>query len=368
MKNKKPGRHRPRGLEILYEDRDLLVVNKEPGVLTTATRRGETFTAEEVLSDYLRKGCARSTKRVFLVHRLDRETSGVLLFAKSGEAQQRLKEAWPTTEKFYLAVVRGRMSVPQAVLTSYLAERDDLFVVPVADPSQGKRSQTAYTVIKATPALTFVKIRLLTGRRNQIRVQFADRGFPLLGDQVYGQKSELLDRQALHAEVLGFRHPVTDEQVTVMSPLPKDMEAALKALRTFRRVERAEAGIQGEEGIYKPKITNARKFDRVQRAQRFTGEKTEEGRSERPERNERPVRSARPERAERPVRTERPERPERGARPAGGRPTGGRPQATPGARPGSRPAPRTAAAPKGRPKPTTRSAKGPGVRNKRPKS
>ncbi|MDX9868160.1 MAG: RluA family pseudouridine synthase [Kiritimatiellia bacterium] len=220
MKNKKPGRHRPRGLEILYEDRDLLVVNKEPGVLTTATRRGETFTAEEVLSDYLRKGCARSTKRVFLVHRLDRETSGVLLFAKSGEAQQRLKEAWPTTEKFYLAVVRGRMSVPQAVLTSYLAERDDLFVVPVADPSQGKRSQTAYTVIKATPALTFVKIRLLTGRRNQIRVQFAEQGHPVLGDPKYGFRDPFRERLCLHAKSIAFTHPHSGRRMAFGTPVP----------------------------------------------------------------------------------------------------------------------------------------------------
>ena len=115
-------RHRPRGLEILHEDRDLFVVNKSPGVLTTGTRRDESFTAENVLNEYVRKGCARSSKRVYLVHRLDRETSGVLLFAKTEEAQQRLKDNWKSTEKFYLAAARGTLKEKRGVFTSYLSE------------------------------------------------------------------------------------------------------------------------------------------------------------------------------------------------------------------------------------------------------
>lgn len=360
------------GFRVLQEDTHLVFVDKPAGLLTVPAEKGNENNLAEALTDHYRR---RGFKRfqLFIVHRLDRFTSGVLVFAKTPEALHGLKTLFGAhrLQRVYKAILVGEIPENAGTLLGHLVERKDMkmaVVQPRKDDKSSKSAVTHYRVLERLPGHTVVEVKLETGRRNQIRVQFADRGFPLLGDQVYGQKSELLDRQALHAEVLGFRHPVTDEQVTVMSPLPKDMEAALKALRTFRRVERAEAGIQGEEGIYKPKITNARKFDRVQRAQRFTGEKTEEGRSERPERNERPVRSARPERAERPVRTERPERPERGARPAGGRPTGGRPQATPGARPGSRPAPRTAAAPKGRPKPTTRSAKGPGVRNKRPKS
>mgnify|MGYP003825572219 CR=1 FL=1 len=141
------------------------------------------------------------------------------------------------------------------------------------EPKGAKHAITHFRVLDRLPGYTVVEVRLETGRRNQIRVQFADRGFPLLGDQVYGETSELIDRQALHAEVLGFRHPVTDESLTVTAPMPEDMEAALKALRTIRRVERAEAGLKGEEGIYKPRITKGRKFERVHRAERFGPER-----------------------------------------------------------------------------------------------
>ena len=165
-------------------------------------------------------------------------------------------------------------------------------------------------------------------------MQFADRGFPLLGDQVYGQKSEILDRQALHAEVLGFRHPITDEPVTVTSPLPKDMEEALKILRTQRRVERAEAGIQGEEGIFKPKITKGRKLERVRRAQRYAGEG--EGETERPTSRE-------PRSGERPGR-KYPQGAPSGARPRSSAAPKGRPESASGPRKGPASGPRKGSA------------------------
>jgi hypothetical protein len=230
------------------------------------------------------------------------------------------------------------------------------------DVKGAKLAITHYRVLDRLPGYTVVEVKLETGRRNQIRVQFADRGFPLLGDQVYGSKTELLDRQALHAELLGFRHPVTTEAITVTSPLPSDIERALKILRTQRRVERAEAGVKGEEGIYKPKITKDRKFDRVLRAQRFSPEgdarpaAAAEG-EKKPIRRGRDSFAKRPEGEARPQRPrtgpgERPSRPgaERPARPDGerpARPSGGRPS-----RPGAdRPARSSAARPSaGRPR------------------
>ncbi len=174
-------KHRPRGIEILYDDRDLLAVNKEPGVLTTGTRRDEAFTAENALNNYVRKGCARSSQHVYLVHRLGRETSGVLLFAKTEEAQQQIKDNWKSTEKFYLAAVYGHLKSPGGVFSSYLAENEDQYVYSVSNPGKGKLSQTAYTVIKATPSLSLVKIKLLTGHKNQIRVQFTEAGHAVVG-------------------------------------------------------------------------------------------------------------------------------------------------------------------------------------------
>ena len=106
---KHSGKHAPRGVEILHEDRDILVVCKAVGVLSTGTHQDEAFTAENVLSHYLRKGCSRSNKQVYLVHRLDRETSGIMLFAKTEEAQQRLKDNWSNNEKIYYAALRGHL-------------------------------------------------------------------------------------------------------------------------------------------------------------------------------------------------------------------------------------------------------------------
>jgi tRNA pseudouridine32 synthase/23S rRNA pseudouridine746 synthase/23S rRNA pseudouridine1911/1915/1917 synthase len=219
--NRQPSRrHRPRGLEILYEDHDLFVVDKAPGVLTTGTRRGEPFTAENVLNDYVRKGCERSRKHVWLVHRLDRETSGVLLFAKTEEAQQRLKDNWKATEKLYLAAVCGRLAEKRGLFSSYLAEGEDLFVFSVDDPSQGKLAQTAYAVIKETPALSFVKIRLLTGRKNQIRVHFAEAGHPVAGDPKYGRGDRFRERLCLHAKSIAFDHPHSGERLFFDTPVP----------------------------------------------------------------------------------------------------------------------------------------------------
>ena len=216
-----PRKHRPRGLEILHEDRDLFVVNKAAGVLTTGTRRDETFTAENVLSDYLRKGCARSNKHVFLVHRLDRETSGVLLFAKSEEAQERLKANWKATEKLYLAAVRGHLKEKTGVFSSFLAENEDLYVYSVADPAQGKLSQTAYAVIKETPSLSLAKIRLLTGRKNQIRVHFSEAGHPVVGDPKYGTNDPFRERLCLHAKSIAFDHPHSGKRLFFDTPIPE---------------------------------------------------------------------------------------------------------------------------------------------------
>ncbi|HNX35031.1 MAG TPA: RluA family pseudouridine synthase [Kiritimatiellia bacterium] len=229
--DRQPSRkHRPRGIEILHEDRDLFVVNKEPGVLTTGTRRDEAFTAENVLSDYLRKGCARSSKHVYLVHRLDRETSGVLLFAKSEEAQQRLKDNWKSTEKFYLAAVRGHLKAKQGLFSSYLAENEDLYVFSVDDPSQGKLSQTAYAVIKEAPGLSLVKIKLLTGRKNQIRVHFAEAGHPVAGDPKYGRGDPFRERLCLHAKSIAFDHPHSGRRMFFETPIPETFARLARGL------------------------------------------------------------------------------------------------------------------------------------------
>ncbi len=344
------------GFKVLFEDHHLVFVDKPAGLLTVPAEKGQEANLAEALTDHYRR---RGFKRfqLFIVHRLDRFTSGVLVFAKTSEALHGLKTAFGAhrLQRVYKAILVGELPENAGTLLGHLVERKDLRMAVVQpkkdDPKGAKAAVTHYRVLERLPGHTVVEVKLETGRRNQIRVQFADRGFPLLGDQVYGEKSELLDRQALHAELLGFRHPVTDEQVTVTSPLPKDMEAALKALRTQRRVERAEAGVQGEEGIYKPKITKGRKLERVHRAQRYAGDE--------PEASERPVRrgpgseGVRPDRKY--TRTAGPGRSSGAGRPSDGPrgrsteekrgPGGPRPRPSAGSKPSST-APRSAAGPR----------------------
>lgn len=235
----------------LWEDTHLLFVDKPAGLLTVpAEQGGEPSLADAVSDHYRRRG--QKHAQLYIVHRLDRFTSGVLVFARTPEALHHLKKlfAMHKLQRTYRAILVGELPENQGTLKGHLIEQAKTLKMRVVDPkrkdAEGAQSAvTHYRVVERLPGHTVVEVELETGRRNQIRVQFADRGFPLLGDQVYGEESPLLDRQALHAEVLGVKHPVKDEMVLVTAPLPKDFEAALKALRARTRLARAVAGEKG---------------------------------------------------------------------------------------------------------------------------
>lgn len=256
--------------EVLWEDKHLLFVNKPAGLLTVPTESGtEPNLADAITDNFNRRGFKRFN--LYIVHRLDRFTSGVLVFAKTPEALHGLKKFFAAHDlnRVYKAVVVGEIDENSGSMHDKLIEHAKSLRIHVDRSGKikgSKQATTHYRVLERLPGHTVVEVKLETGRRNQIRVQFADKGFPLLGDQVYGAESSLIDRQALHAELLGFRHPVTEEMLTVMAPLPADMEAALRSLRTRARVKRAEEGEKGEATIFKPKITFERKQDRIQRA------------------------------------------------------------------------------------------------------
>jgi RluA family pseudouridine synthase len=209
-----------KGLAILYEDKDLLVADKPAGLLSVAAEREKRRTAHALLTDYIRKGCGRSRKQLFVVHRLDRDTSGTLIFAKSEEAMLRLKAGWKQTEKKYLAVVHGTCEKSSDTITTYLAEDEDYTVYSTADSAKGRLSQTAYTVLNATKRLSLLEVSLLTGRKNQIRVHLAGIGHPIVGDTKYGKGDELQPRMALHARLISFKHPFTGRQLTIESDVP----------------------------------------------------------------------------------------------------------------------------------------------------
>jgi tRNA pseudouridine32 synthase/23S rRNA pseudouridine746 synthase/23S rRNA pseudouridine1911/1915/1917 synthase len=211
---------------ILYEDRDIVVIDKPAGLLTTHTRlpgraaRAAQPTAENFLTDFLRKGQAKSRLRVWLVHRLDRETSGVLMFAKSSELAETIRDNWNAlTEKQYRARVEGELTEAEGRFESYL--RDDprtLKVSSVDDPACGKAARTDWRRLAVAGGTTLVDVTLRTGRKNQIRVHFSEAGHPVVGDVKYGASKA--DRLYLHACELRFRHPVTGRVWHWRSPAP----------------------------------------------------------------------------------------------------------------------------------------------------
>jgi tRNA pseudouridine32 synthase/23S rRNA pseudouridine746 synthase/23S rRNA pseudouridine1911/1915/1917 synthase len=222
MKNKRnaPGRGRRGRFEILYEDQDLLVICKEPGLLTNSFKGDRKATAERMLTGYLRKGSSRSWIRAYTVHRLDRETSGLLIFAKSEAVRQKLQENWKAVEKHYTAVVHGNFEEKNGRFASYLTENDDQFVYSTGDAAKGKWSETLYRVVKETPRFSLLDITLLTGRKNQIRVHLAEAGHPVAGDTKYGKKGDRVARMALHARTLSFPHPHDGRRMEFEAPVP----------------------------------------------------------------------------------------------------------------------------------------------------
>ena len=210
----------PHGLLILYEDRDVLVVDKPAGLLTMGTDSDKTRTAYFFLTDYVRKGYSKSRNRIFIVHRLDRETSGIVIFAKNAESKFRLQEQWKDTKKKYLAVVYGQCAETSGTITTYLAENQAHIVYSTSDKTRGKLSTTGYRVLKQTKEFTLLELDLLTGRKHQIRVHLAGIGHAVIGDRKYGSGNRDQPRLALHARSISFKHPFTGQQLTFESKVP----------------------------------------------------------------------------------------------------------------------------------------------------
>lgn len=215
-----PYRHRPKGLTILYEDRDIIVIDKSAGLLTVKAMYEKERTAHHILTNYIRKGSFKSKKQLFVVHRLDRDTSGVLIFAKSIEAKENLKLQWKNVRKKYAAVVHGVLKEKNGTITSHLAENEDYEVFSVRDSRKGELAITRYQVIKEAKKFSLLEIELLTGKKNQIRVHFSEKGHPIVGDNKYGKKGEPKSRLALHSHHLTFRHPHSGKELTFEAELP----------------------------------------------------------------------------------------------------------------------------------------------------
>jgi RluA family pseudouridine synthase len=196
------------------------VVDKIQGLLTISTDREKEKTAHFLLNEYVKKGNHRSRNRVFIVHRLDRETSGVLIFAKSEETKSYLQDYWQEFSKKYVAVVHGKLQDREGVISSYLAENNAFRVYSTKNPDKGKFSETEYRVLKESDKFSLLEVNLLTGRKHQIRVHLAEEGHPVVGDKVYGPADKEAKRLALHASSLTIIHPYTQKEMSFETEIP----------------------------------------------------------------------------------------------------------------------------------------------------
>lgn len=207
------------GVKILHEDDDIIVIEKEAGLLSIASENERHLTAYRQLTNYVQSIHAKN--RIFVVHRLDRDTSGIMLFAKSKEVQQSLQNAWQEAvpERTYIALVEGVVK-KDGTITSWLTENKTFMVYSSPYPNEGQKAVTHYKVLKANRNLSLLQVNLETGRKNQIRVHMRELGHPVIGDKKYGSRNNSIGRLGLHAHAIGFTHPTTGESLRFESKIP----------------------------------------------------------------------------------------------------------------------------------------------------
>jgi 23S rRNA pseudouridine1911/1915/1917 synthase len=210
------------GIKVHFEDATLIVIDKPPDLLTIASEAEQEKTAYFQITDYLRSG-NRANERVWIVHRLDRETSGLMVFAKTPEAKGILQTGWDQAEKCYQAVVEGNLTNDEGTFQSWLDETNPFKVFSVPSSDTTRHAVTHYRVLKRNRGRTLVELSLETGRRHQIRVHLADAGCPVVGDTKYDAKTNPAKRLGLHAWSLRFPHPVTHQELRFESPLPAEL-------------------------------------------------------------------------------------------------------------------------------------------------
>lgn len=214
-------------LNIVFEDDHLIVIDKMSGLLSMATDRVKEQTAYHILSEYVKRTNPRN--RIFIVHRLDRETSGLMMFAKTPDMQESLQSNWEhiVRERKYVAVIEGQPKKESDRIKSYITE-NSAFNVHSTSAANGKLAITNYQVLKAGKHYSLVELELETGRKNQIRVHMQDLGHSVAGDKKYGAQTNPINRLALHAFKLRFVHPVTRKELNFETPFPKKFTSIVK--------------------------------------------------------------------------------------------------------------------------------------------
>ena len=209
------------GFSIVFEDEYLIVIDKHSGVLSVATNDERNYTAYNFLSIHVKR--EHPANKIFIVHRLDRETSGLMIYAKSAEVQHKLQDNWKEliTERSYVAVTEGVFNEKRGVVSSYLHENAAHVVYSDQNPLGGKKAITHYEVLKSNRNYSLLAVKLETGRKNQIRVHMQDIGHSIINDKKYGSTVNPIDRLGLHSRILAFIHPVTGQSLRFTTPIPR---------------------------------------------------------------------------------------------------------------------------------------------------
>ncbi|HKM23427.1 MAG TPA: RluA family pseudouridine synthase [Erysipelothrix sp.] len=216
-------------LKLLYEDDDILVIDKPYGLLTIATNKDEELTAYRLASAYVKTQNVKN--KIFVVHRLDKDTSGVLLFAKSDRAKKAYQADWNNlvSDRTYVAVVEGTVRKEEGKIESFLQENKTTHMYSTAT---GLHAITRYQLIKASDDNSILKVNIDTGRKNQIRVHMADMQHPIIGDKKYGAKTSPIKRLGLHAYRLIVKNPINNKKMTFIAPLPPKLRKISKITPT----------------------------------------------------------------------------------------------------------------------------------------
>lgn len=218
-------------IQLIYEDADVLVINKGYGILSMSTDTKKDGTAYSIMREYVKYHNPRA--QVFIVHRLDRDTSGLMMLAKTPLAKENMQHNWNNMviSRKYVAVVEGVLEQDEGVVKSYLAETSQFEVYSTDDPSKGQLAVTRYKKLRTGNGYTLVQLELDTGRKNQIRVHMKDLGHPIVGDRKYGAQNSPIRRLALHAQTLRFVHPITRKDMNFERPIPSRFTNLLKGVR-----------------------------------------------------------------------------------------------------------------------------------------
>jgi 23S rRNA pseudouridine1911/1915/1917 synthase len=226
-------------LDIVHMDQDLIVINKPAGLLTIATDKEKRKTAYSLLSNFVKT--ENPDNKIFIVHRIDRETSGLLMFARSEEVKRQIQSTWSATigQRTYVGVVEGEVTSSTGKIVSWLTESKAFIVYSSQKKGQGKRAVTRYRKIQGNGTLSLLQINLETGRKHQIRVHMQEIDHPIIGDKKYGSNLNPLRRMGLHAQVLAFKHPTTGESCYFDTGIPKNF------LRLFRPENKQQADKPG---------------------------------------------------------------------------------------------------------------------------